>query len=410
MKNYDSFLSRASSHLKQSAIRQMGMVLAGAKDIVSFAPGYPAEDAFPWEAFRAIAQELLAGADGSVLQYGPTPGYRPLREDIVGIMKTRAIDAHSDRMLITTGSQQGLDLLARVLIDPGDVVLMELPSYTGAISAFRAAGADLIGVRQDADGVDLDHLDATAAQLRRDGRTIKALYLVPNFQNPTGLMIALAKRRALLEWASRSDLLIVEDDPYRDLYFEDVTTEAETRPLAADDGDGRVLYLSSFSKTLAPGLRLGWVHGPAEIVSKLELAKQADDLCSGVFDQRLVHEACKRGLLTTHVPGLRAYYQRKRDVMSRALERALGGRLSWTPPRGGFFLWAALGSGVTGDQLLPLSRARGVIYVAGSAFFVDGTGQEYIRLSFSAPPPERIEEGVRRLALALDDVRALTRA
>jgi 2-aminoadipate transaminase len=297
-----------------------------------------------------------------------------------------------------------------VLIDPGDVVLMELPSYTGAISAFRAAGADLIGVRQDADGVNLDHLDATAVRLRRDGRTIKALYLVPNFQNPTGLMIALAKRRALLEWASRSDVLIVEDDPYRDLYFEDVTTEAETRPLAADDGDGRVLYLSSFSKTLAPGLRLGWVHGPAEIVSKLELAKQADDLCSGVFDQRLVHEACKRGLLTTHVPGLRAYYQRKRDVMSRALERALGGRLSWTPPRGGFFLWAALGSGVTGDQLLPLSRARGVIYVAGSAFFVDGTGQEYIRLSFSAPPPERIEEGVRRLALALDDVRALTRA
>ena len=346
MMNYDAFLSRASGHLKQSAIRQMGMVLAGAKDIVSFAPGYPAEDAFPWEAFRAIAQELLAGADGSVLQYGPTPGYRPLREDIVEIMRGRAIEAQSDRMLITTGSQQGLDLLGRVLIDPGDVILMELPSYTGAISAFRAAGADLIGVRQDADGVNLDHLDATIVRLRGEGRTIKALYLVPNFQNPTGLMIGLEKRRSLLEWAARRDVLLIEDDPYRDIYFTDVTREEETRPLAADDAEGRVLYLSSFSKTLAPGLRLGWVHGPAPIVSKMELAKQADDLCSGVFDQRVVHEACRRGVLAEHVPGLRAYYQRKRDVMSRALQQALGDRVSWTPPRGGFFLWAALRGGV----------------------------------------------------------------
>ena len=405
MTDYDSFLSRSSGHLKQSAIRQMGMVLAGAKDIVSFAPGYPAEDAFPWDAFRAIAQELLGGSDGSVLQYGPTHGYRPLREDIVEIMRGRGIDPHSDRTLITTGSQQGLDLLARVLFDPGDVVLMELPSYTGAITAFRAAGADLVGVRQEPDGVSLEDLDATAARVRRDSRTIKALYLVPNFQNPTGLMIGLQKRAALLEWASRQNVLVIEDDPYRDLYFVDVTREEETRPLAADDADGRVIYLSSFSKTLAPGLRLGWVHGPSAIVSKMELAKQADDLCSGVFDQRLVHEACKRGLLATHVPGLRAYYQKKRDVMSQALARALGNRLSWTPPRGGFFLWAALGGGVTGEALLPAARARGVIYVTGSAFFVDGSGQQYIRLSFSAPTPERIEEGVRRLAQALDDVR-----
>jgi len=406
MTNYDSFLSRASGHLRQSAIRQMGMVLAGAKDIVSFAPGYPAEDLFPWQAFRDIAEGLLAGSDGSVLQYGPTPGYRPLREDTVAIMQTRGIDAHSDRTLITTGSQQGLDLLARVLVDPGDVFLMELPSYTGAITAFRAAGADLVGVRQDADGINLDDLDATTLRLRREGRTVKVLYLVPNFQNPSGLLIGLEKRLALLEWASRRDVLLIEDDPYRDLFFTDVTREDETRPLAADDRDGRVIYLSSFSKTLAPGFRVGWVSGPQAILSKLELAKQADDLCSGVLDQRVVHEACRSGLLAAHVPGLRAHYQRKRDVMSQALQRALGGRISWTPPRGGFFLWAALGDGVTGDQLLPAARARGVIYVSGSAFFVDGSGQEYIRLSFSAPAPERIEEGVRRLALAMDDVRS----
>jgi 2-aminoadipate transaminase len=404
MTSYDGFLSRASGLLRQSAIRQMGMVLAGAKDMVSFAPGYPAEDVFPWEGFREIARELLGGSDGSVLQYGPSRGYRPLRDDTVEIMRSRGISAAADNVIITTGSQQGLDLLARVLFDPGDVVLMELPSYTGAITAFRTAGAELIGVRQDADGVNLDHLDATLARLRSAGRVVKALYVVPNFQNPTGLLMSLEKRRAALAWAGRRDLLILEDDPYRDLYFTDITEEAETRPIAADDADGRVVYLSSFSKTLAPGLRVGWVLAPEAITAKLELLKQADDLSSGVFDQRLVHAACARGLLSSHLPDLRAHYQRKRDVMSRALTAAMGGRLSWAPPRGGFFLWAALSGGVTAEDLLTAARGRGVIFVVGSAFFVDGSGHQFLRLSFSAPPPDRIEEGVRRLALAVEDV------
>jgi 2-aminoadipate transaminase len=407
--NYESFFSRAGGSLRQSAIRQMGMVLAGAKDMISFAPGYPAEDAFPWQALSEITNEVLAGTDGSVLQYGPTRGYQPLREDTVAIMESRSIDASIENVVVTTGSQQGLDLLARVLFDPGDVVLMELPSYTGAISAFRAAGADLVGVRQDPDGINLDELDATTLRLRAAGRTVKCLYLVPNFQNPSGLLIGLEKRRALVEWASKRNVLIVEDDPYRDLYFSDVTREAETRPIAADDPDGRVVYLSSFSKTLAPGLRVGWVSAPEPVAAKLELAKQADDLCTGALDQRIVHEACRRGLLQAHVPVLRGHYQRKRDVMSGALRRMLAGRITWAPPRGGFFLWAALSAGITGDRLLPIARGRGVIYVVGSAFFVDGSGQEYIRLSFSAPPPDRIDEGVGRLAEAIHEA-AVVRA
>lgn len=406
MIDYNQFLSKAGARLRPSAIRQMGTVLAGATDMISFAPGYPAEDAFPWEAFREIAHELLTGADGSVLQYGATRGYRPLRDDTIEIMRTRGIDRADEQVVVTTGSQQGLDLLARVLLDPGDVVLMELPSYTGAIAAFRGAGASLVGVRQEADGIDLDHLDETLSRLRADGRAVKCLYLVPNFQNPAGLLISLPKRLALVDWASREDVLILEDDPYRDLYFTDVTTEAETRPIAADDREGRVIYLSSFSKTLAPGFRVGWVAAPQAIAAKLEMAKQAEDLCSGALDQRVVHEACRRGLLATHLPVLRAHYQRKRDVMSAALERAMAGQISWAPPRGGFFLWAALRGGVTGDQLLPFARARGVIYVVGSAFFVDGSGHEYVRLSFSAPSPDRIVEGVARLAQALDEARA----
>jgi 2-aminoadipate transaminase len=404
MTNYDKFFSHAAGFMRESAIRQMGAVLAAAKDMVSFAPGYPAEDVFPWQAFGEIAQGLLGGADGSVLQYGPTRGYKPLREAVVELMRSRAIASSLERVVITTGSQQGLDLVARVLLDPGDVALLELPSYTGAISAFRNVGASMVGIRQQADGIDLDHLDETVARLRREQRRVKFLYLVPNFQNPSGLLIGLEKRQRVVEWAERQDVLIVEDDPYGDLYFPDVSRVEETRPIAADDRHNRVIYLSSFSKTLAPGWRVAWISAPEPIAAKLELAKQAEDLCSGGFDQRVVYEAWRKGILAGHLPDLRAHYQRKRDAMSGALSRTLAGRVTWDPPRGGFFLWVRLPDGLNAEQLLPVARAHGVIYVVGSAFFVDGSGPEYMRLSFSAPPPDRIEEGVTRLAAAVSEM------
>lgn len=405
MTNYEAFFSTAASQMRQSAIRQMGTVLAQAADMISFAPGYPAEDQFPWALLGDVARDLLSGQDGSVLQYGPTQGYKPLREAIVTVMQTRHVTSRAEDVLITSGSQQGLDLVARVLLDPGDVVLMELPSYTGAITAFRNVGAALVGVRQEPDGIDLDHLEQTAARLRTEGRRVKLLYLVPNFQNPTGLLLSLPKRAAVLEWAARWDVLIVEDDPYRDLFFPDVASEADTRPIAADDRDGRVIYLSSFSKTLAPGLRVAWALAPAEITAKLEVAKQAADLCTAAFDQRVVYEAWRRGVFETHPARLRAHYQHKRDTMVGAIERRLHGQVSWLAPRGGFFLWVALGDRLLSRDVMPHARQRGVIYVDGSAFFVDGSGQQYMRLSFSAPSPERIDAGVARLAEAIADAR-----
>lgn len=402
MTNYEAFLSHAGAHMQESAIRQMGTVLAGSKDMISFAPGYPAEDQFAWEALAEIARALLSGSDGSVLQYGPTRGYKPLREAVVALMRDRGIMSAADRIVITTGSQQGLDLVARVLLDPGDVALMELPSYTGAITAFRNVGASLVGVRQDADGINLQDLDRTLVSLRGAGRRVKMLYLVPNFQNPTGLLVGLDKRRALVEWAERQDILIVEDDPYRDLFFEDVASEDDTRPLAADDEAGRVIYLSSFSKTLAPGFRVGWLTAPALLSSKLELAKQATDLCTSALDQRIVYEACKDGVIGNRLPALREHYRQKRDTMVSAVDSLMGGRLRWTLPRGGFFLWASLTGGLSARDVMPFAQERGVIFVDGSAFFVDGSGAEFMRLSFSAPSPRRIEEGVSRLASAIE--------
>lgn len=402
----ETFLSAEGTRLRESAIRKMGALMAQSNDLVSFAPGYPDESLFPWVEFREIADELLASRDGRALQYGATRGYRPLLDTIVDLMKQRGVTTTIDHVMVTSGSQQGLDLVGRVLCDPGDVLLMELPSYVGAISAFENIGATLVGVPQESDGVDMAAVDRILKEQRAAGRTVKAFYTVPNFQNPTGLMVSLAKRRALLEWASREDLLIIEDDPYRDLYFEDVTTAEDTRPVAADDSEGRVIYLSSFSKTLAPGFRTAWLVAPVALAAKFELAKQSSDLCTGAFDQRMINGACRRGLLDAHLPRLRAAYQAKRDSMAKALTAAFGDSLRWQMPRGGFFLWTRLPDGVTGESLLPVAHKNGVIYVTGDAFFVDGSGAEYIRLAFSSPSHDRIEEGVRRLAVAISAVQS----
>jgi 2-aminoadipate transaminase len=403
MIDYGACFSRAAAGMQESAIRRMGAVLVEARDIVSFAPGHPAPEAFAWSDFQEIARELLAGSDEHVLQYGPTRGFRPLLQAIAAIMERRGVPTSLDRLLVTTGSQQGLDLVARVLLDPGDVVLVELPTYTGAIGAFRNVQADLAGVEQDADGISLAALDTVHARLLRAGRRVRLLYVVPNFQNPTGLLVSRSRRLALIEWAARHDVLIIEDDPYRELYFEDSATEADVRPIKADDRDGRVVYLSSFSKTLAPGYRVAWIDAPAALAAKFELAKQAADLCSGTFDQRIVHEAARRGVLDHQLPQLRAHYRAKRDVMVTALRDELGAAVSWAAPRGGFFLWALLPEELDADRLIDRAVRHGVVYVAGEAFFVEGHrgGRSRMRLSFSAPTHARIREGVARLAGAI---------
>jgi 2-aminoadipate transaminase len=392
--------SRAAAQMSESAIRKMGSVLASGRDVISFAPGYPAPETFPWDEFADIAATLLASRDAGVLQYGPTRGYRPLLDAITGIMRQRGITTTIEDLLITTGSQQGLDLVARVFADPGDVILVELPTYVGAISAFRNLQASMVGVPQEADGIDLAALDATWDRVRRDGRRVKFLYVVPNFQNPTGLLIGLDKRRRLLEWADRRDVLIVEDDPYRELYFEDSAGEADVRPIKADDTAGRVVYLSSFSKTLAPGFRVAWIAAPPAIAAKLEMAKQAEDLLTGSLDQRMIYEACRRGILDRQLPLLRQHYAHKRDVMQAALQRELRSA-TWPTPKGGFFLWVSLPAGIDASRMIHRAIEHGVIYVTGDAFYVNGEGRNMLRLSFSAPTPDRIDAGVTRLAATL---------
>jgi 2-aminoadipate transaminase len=401
MTSYDEFLSPTGRELHESAIRRMGTVIARQPDMVSFAAGYPDPASFPWDELREIARGLLSGADPQVLQYGPTRGYAPLLEAILPVLAQRKISATPDELLITSGSQQGIDLIGRVLITPGDVVLVELPAYTGAISAFKNAQARLAGVRQDEDGINLEDLDEVCLRERQAGHRVNLLYLVPNFQNPAGLLIGLEKRRRLVEWAARRNILIVEDDPYGALYFDDVASEAETRAIRAMDPNGRVIYLSTFSKTLAPGFRVGWMVAPAALTDRFETAKQTVDLMTGSLDQCVVYEALRRGALERLAPSLRALYRGKRDAMEQSLRRELGDQLRWPAPKGGFFLWATLPPGMNDNTLLSRALEQRLVFVVGSAFYVDGTGHDKIRLSFSAPTAERIEEGARRLAAAL---------
>jgi len=401
LRDVERFLSPTGRDLHASAIRRMGTVASRHPDLISFAAGYPAAELFPLDELRAIAADLLGGS-GDAIQYGPTRGYAPLVEALVGEMARRDVTVSAPELLVTTGSQQGLDLIARVLIAPGDAVLVEAPTFTGAISAFgNARPRSMAAVRQDDDGIDLDDLARVTARLRRDGTPPKLLYVVPNFQNPTGRLLSQERRRALLAWAEQHDCLIVEDDPYGALYFEGEVAPGAVRPLKAEDRSGRVIYLSSFSKTLAPGFRVGWMVAPEALVERFETAKQASDLASGSLDQRIACEAMRRGVVDRLVPTLRAAYRARRDVLVASLTARLAGQLSWVVPHGGFFLWATLPPGEHDEALLERALEERLIFVSGSAFFVDGSGHDTIRLAFSAAREAEIGEGVERLARAL---------
>lgn len=393
-------LSTAANQFQESAIRRIGALSGSIPGLISLSAGYPAPDVFPWADLESISAQILAKHDGNTLQYGATRGYRPLIEALIAnTLKARGIAARFEDVLITSGSQQGLDLIGRVLIDPGDPVIVELPTYSGAIAAFHNLGASLAGVPQDAEGIQIAALDRIAADLRKQGRPAKFIYVTPNFQNPAGMLMSAGRRRELLEAAARHDLAILEDDPYGSIYFDDVTTVDDTRPIKADDRDGRVIYLGSFSKILVPGLRVAWMVAPGEVAQKVELCKQAADISTGVFDQRIVHGTLAGGVIDRIAPGLRAHYQAKRTVMERAIAAHLAGRVTWTSPRGGFFLWIEM-PGLDDRDLLDRALKEKVSFVPGSAFFVNGRGHEYARLAFSGNSHEQLEEGIRRLAAA----------
>ena len=393
---HDALFSSAARGMRFSAIRKMSALIER-PGIISFAPGQPSPETFPVEDFRRITAEILARESASAFQYVLTRGVGALVEAVREYATAKGIEATSAETLITDGSQQALDLVSRVLVDPGDTVLVELPSYIGATSAFRSVQARMVGVRLTEHGLDLEDLRRRHAEERAAGRSVKFLYVIPNFQNPSGIAHSAESRRELLKAARELDLLIVEDDPYGDLYFED----APRPTLKSMDEDGRVVYLSSFSKILAPGLRTAFVIGPEAILAKIEILKQSANLCGSSLDQRIILACLKQGLIELQKAKIRPYYRGKRDVMVGALrDEALPG-VSFVNPAGGMFVWLTLPRELDAEKLLPLAVEEGVAYVAGAPFFVDGSGANTMRLNFSKEDPARLREGVSRLARAV---------
>ncbi|MFZ2490875.1 MAG: PLP-dependent aminotransferase family protein [Thermoanaerobaculia bacterium] len=392
--SYQPPFSRDATSFRPSAIRAFAKLIND-PNIISFAGGVPNPDTFPADEMSGIAERVIRERKNIALQYGPTRGLPRLCESIASICRQRRIRCSADEVLVTTGSQQALDLIAHTFLDPGDVVLVELPTYIGATGAFYGRSADVVGVEQDDDGVVPRSLREVATRLRDGGRRAKMLYTIPNFQNPSGRLMTPGRRADLLAIAKELDLLVIEDDPYGELVYVD---DADTTPVKAHDDDGRVIYLGSFSKVLAPGLRCGWILAAPQILEKLEIAKQSADLCSGMLDQSIVDEFCTQGLLIPQIDRVREFYRGKRGTLIAALERHFTGRARWTSGLGGLFTFMTLDGDVDTAARVTDAVKAGVAYIPGAPFFVDGSGRNTMRLTFAKESDERLSEGVARLA------------
>jgi 2-aminoadipate transaminase len=393
----DRFSQRASG-ATSSAIREL-LKLTERPDVISFAGGLPAAEAFPLAEVEAACHHVLSEHGRTALQYGATEGYLPLRELLVRHMSRYGVQATPDNVLITCGAQQGLDLVGRLLINPGDHVVTEEPTYLGALQAFTSNQAQYLPVPIDGEGMGLAGLEDA---LRRGP---KFVYVLPNFQNPAGVTLSLERRHRIVELASHYGAPIVEDDPYGQLRYEGEHLPPLVR-LASEGRGGRpfragVLYLGTLSKILGPGLRIGWVVAPEDVIRKLVQLKQGCDLQTSTFGQMVAYETARDGFLDRHVRRLRVIYGERREAMLGAMASHFPEGVRWTRPQGGLFLWVTLPRGLDSSNLLGRALMKKVAFVPGSPFFPGGNGADTMRLNFSYCAPDRIEEGIARLGAVI---------
>lgn len=398
----DPFHSRIDVWRDHYAGRAHGMVasevralfaVASRPEIVSLAGGMPNVSALPLESIGALMADLVATDGARALQYGSAQGDPALRERICDVMALEGIRAQPDDVIVTVGSQQGLDLVARIFLDPGDVVLAEGPTYVTAIGTFSAYQAEVVHVPMDADGLVPQALAETLARLAAQGRRVKLLYTVPTFQNPTGVTLAPTRRAEVVELCQRAGVLVVEDNPYGLLALDDEPVPA----IRAGSPHDSVIYLGSFSKTLAPGLRVGWIYAPPAVKDRLVLAAESAMLSHSAFAQMVVERYLRTQPWTEQVKVFREMYRERRDAMLDQLTTSMPDGASWTHPAGGFFVWLTLPPGIDAKAMLPRAIGARVAYVPGTGFFADGSGHSHVRLSYCYPPPEQIREGVTRL-------------
>jgi 2-aminoadipate transaminase len=387
----DSYATRARG-MTASEIRAL-FTVASRPEVVSLAGGMPYVQALPLDTLADTASRLIRERGAHALQYGSGQGDVHLREQILDVMAEVGISAHADDVVVTTGSQMALDLVTRVFCDPGDVVLVEAPSYVGALGVFRAYECEIIHVAMDEEGLVPAALAETIAAARSAGKRVKMIYTIPSFHNPAGVTQGAQRRQEILAIAQREEILVLEDDPYGLLGFEG----APPRAIRADD-DQQVVYLGSFSKTIASGLRVGWAVAPHGVREKLVLAAEAAVLCPSNFAQLTVSEYLATQPWREQVKVFRELYRERRDALLDSLDQGMPEGTTWTVPQGGFYSWVTLPEGLDSKAMLPRAISALVAYVPGTGFYVDGQGRRELRLSYCYPDPDRIREGVRRLS------------
>lgn len=383
--------ARRTAGMTASEIRAL-FAVASRPEVVSLAGGMPYLSALPMDAVAETVQRMLATQGATALQYGSGQGDPRLREQILEVMALEGITAHADDIVVTTGSQQALDLVTRIFIDPGDVILAEAPSYVGALGVFSAYQAEVAHVASDDDGLVPGALEERIVALRAAGKRIKFLYSVPNFHNPAGTTLSLERRPQILDICQRHGILVLEDNPYGLLGF-----DRDPFPAMRAQSEEGVVYLGSFSKTFAPGLRVGWALAPHAIREKLVLASESAILCPSAYAQMTVSTYLATSDWQAQIKVYRELYRERRDAMLESLSAQLP-QATWTHPDGGFYVWLTLPDGINAKAMLPRAVTERVAYVPGTAFFADGTGQQHVRLSYCYPDPDRIREGVRRFA------------
>jgi len=393
--------AQRTQRMRSSAVREL-LKLTEQPDVISFAGGLPAPDVFPVDQFQESTCRLLKDHGTKALQYGTTEGYRPLREMIARHSSRYGIVIEPENVLITSGSQQALDLIGKVFINPGDHLVVERPTYLGALQAWNAYQSEYINVPMDDEGIRPDELEAA---LRKGP---KFIYALPNFQNPTGVTLSLGRRHELIRLADHYGVPIIEDDPYGQLRYEGehipslVAIDAQERSHDGAPYTGNIIYLSTFSKTLAPGLRLAWIVAPAEVIQKLVQAKQGADLHTSTFGQMLAYDVAHGGFLDQHIKVIRAVYGARRDAMLAALDRHFPPEVTWTRPQGGLFLWVTFPEDIDAADLLKVAvQDQKVAFVPGTSFFADGSVHNTARFNFSYCNEQTIEEGIGRLGIAL---------
>ncbi|MGO9960813.1 MAG: PLP-dependent aminotransferase family protein [Solirubrobacteraceae bacterium] len=391
IERYAGLFAQRTKVMRSSAMRDL-MALTERDDIISLAGGLPDTSTFPPESYAALMGTVASESCARALQYGPTEGIARVKACIAQVMAAEGMAIDPDEVLVTTGGQQVIDLVCKTLLDPGDVVVCEAPTYPGAIPTFCSYQADIVGIAMDRDGMRVGELEATLDELQRSGRRPKFIYTVPNFHNPAGVTMSLARRRELVRIAGERELLVLEDNPYGLLRY-----EGEPLPTLYSLDDEFVIYAGTFSKILSPGVRLGWTIAPAPIMAKMQIGKQGSDLCSSSISQYFVSAYFDAGPWEDYVRSLLEIYRRRRDVMLDALAEHFPREADWTHPQGGLFIWATMPSYIDTTDLLARALREQVAFVPGRAAFVDGRGGSDMRLNFSGVDEDAIREGIRRI-------------